>query len=184
MAPPLLVVVSGPPGSGTTTLARALADAIPCAALSRDEIKEGVVHGDDAYTPASGDDANRHTFETLFGVMSLLVDAGVAFVVEASFQHGLWEHGLRPLLDRADVRIVHCRVDPAVAWERIGRRAELSPARRAVHGYYSLLEPYESFAAKLERFESVELGVPSLEVDTSDGYDPPLEAIVAFLNRS
>ena len=40
------MVVSGPPGSGKTTLAHALAGAIPCLAICRDEIKEGMAHAD------------------------------------------------------------------------------------------------------------------------------------------
>ena len=43
-AAPTLVVVSGPPGSGKTTLAHKIAAAVGCPAICRDEIKEGMVH--------------------------------------------------------------------------------------------------------------------------------------------
>jgi predicted kinase len=184
MALPLLVVVSGPAGSGTTRLAHELARAIPCPAISRDEIKEGLVYAEDNYTPAPGDAMNRRTFETFFGVVRFLVDAGASVVAEAAFQHELWEGGLQPLLDRARVRVVQCRIDAAVARERIARRADETQSRRAVHGDYSLLESFDSFKQKFESFERVALPVPSIEVDTTDGYAPTLDEIVAFVNAA
>jgi len=183
VALPLLVVVSGPPGSGTTTLAHALARAIPCPAISRDEIKEGLVHTEIEYTPAPGDALTYRTLDTFFGLVHFLVDAGVTLVAEASFQHHLWEPGLSPLLDSARVRIVHCRLDAAVARERIAKRADETASRRAVHGDYSLLEPFDSWKLKFESFDPIALPVPSIQVDTTDGYDPPIEEIVAFVNR-
>lgn len=183
MALPLLVVVSGPPGSGTTTLAHALARAIPCPAISRDEIKEGLVHAEDDYTPAPGDALTYRTLDTFFGVVRFLVDAGVTVVAEAAFQHRLWEPGLAPLLDSAKVRIVQCRLDAAIARERVAQRADETASRRAVHGDYSLLEPLDTWKLKYESFDPIRLSVPSIEVDTTDGYDPSLEEIVAFLNR-
>jgi predicted kinase len=181
---PLLVVVSGPPGSGTTTLAHVLARAIPCPAICRDEVKEGLVHAEVDYTPAPGDALSYRTLDTFFGIVRYLVDAGVTLVAEASFQHALWEPGLLPVLDSARVRIVHCRVDAAVARERIARRADETPARRAVHGDYTLLQPFGRFKEAFESFEPIALAVPSLEVDTTDEYDPSVEEVVAFVNRS
>jgi cytidylate kinase len=39
---PALIVVSGPPGAGKTTLAHQLAQAVGCPAVCRDEIKGGI----------------------------------------------------------------------------------------------------------------------------------------------
>ena len=182
VAHPRLVVVSGPAGSGTTTLADELAGAIPCPTICRDRIKEGLVHGEPDYAPAPGDPMNERAFETFFGVVGFLVDAGAALVVEASFQHGLWEAGLGPLLDRASVRVLRCRVDAAVARERIARRLEEVPVRKRIHGDYSLLEPFETWKPKFEAFQAIDLPVPTMDVDTTRGYDPPLDEIVAFVN--
>jgi adenylate kinase family enzyme len=49
---PTLIIVSGPPGSGKTTLAHEIARAVGCPAICRDEIKEGMVHA----TPGSSRD--------------------------------------------------------------------------------------------------------------------------------
>jgi hypothetical protein len=116
-------------------------------------------------------------------VVRFLVDAGVTAVAEASFQHAVWEPGLRPLLDKARIRIVHCRLDAAVARERIVRRADEIPARRAVHGDYNVADSFDRFRAAHESFDPIALPVPSLEVDTTDGYVPSAEEIVAFVDR-
>ena len=49
---PTLVVVSGPIGSGKTTLAHKIARAVGCPVVSRDEIKEGLAHGSPEFRPA------------------------------------------------------------------------------------------------------------------------------------
>ncbi len=183
MALPLLVVVSGPPGSGKSTLADELARAIPCPALSRDEIKEGLVHALEGYTSAQGDELSLRTLEIFFGLVGTLVDEGVSLVAEAAFQHRLWEPTLTPLLERARIHIVRCHVDPAVAWERINRRADELPARRLVHGDPSLDDSFERFVAKLAGFEPVVLPVPTIDVDTSAGLEPALDAILRTLEE-
>jgi predicted kinase len=175
---PTLVVVSGPMGSGKTTLAHAIARAVGCPAICRDEIKEGMVHATSGFVAAPGDPLTARTLPVFFGVLELLVRAGVTTVAEAAFQDHVWRPGLEPLLGLARLRVVHCVVDADVAFRRGLRRRADNPLRRA-HA-----DPGPGGEAEHARFHRafgwLSLDVPSIEVDTTDGYRPGLDDIVSF----
>jgi predicted kinase len=168
------VVVSGPAGSGKTTLAHALAREIRCPAICRDEIKEGMVHPFGAdFQAAPGDELTRRTFPLFFAILRLLIEAETSVVAEAAFQDKLWRPNLEPLIELgAKIRIVQCHTDPDTARHRLdGRGARSAHADDTAKGdeYYA-------------SFQRVELVVASLDVDTTAGYQPSLDEVVRFVN--
>ena len=177
---PTLVVVSGPLGSGKTTLAHKLARAVGCPAICRDEIKEGMAHLTPGFVPGPGDELTRRTLPVFFGVLELLLRAAVTTVAEAAFQDRAWRPGLEPLTSLAQIRIVHCMVDADVAFSRSLRRREENPLRmtHADPGPHDAVSHALSHAA----FDRVRVNAPWMEVDTTDGYRPGLSEIVAFVN--
>ncbi|WP_020576693.1 AAA family ATPase [Actinopolymorpha alba] len=177
---PTLIVVSGPPGSGKTTLAHEIARAVGCPAICRDEIKEGMVHANPGFTPCPGDPLTMRTLSTFFDVLRLLLSAGATVVAEAAFQDRVWRQGLEPLTGLAEVRIIQCVVDAEVAYARITRRIEDNPVRKA-HVDEGL-----KLAGRVERhnaFVHLSLPVPTMRVEATDGYQPGLADIVAFINK-
>jgi len=116
-------------GSGKTTLAHKIAQAVGCPAICRDEIKEGMVHVTPGFVAAPGDELTERTLPVFFAVLELLLKAGVTTVAEAAFQDRAWRPRLAPLRDLAQLRIVHCTVDAEVAFARGLRRTQENPLR-------------------------------------------------------
>ena len=179
---PTLVVVSGPIGAGKTTLAHRLAQAVGCPAICRDEIKEGMAQSRPGFVPAPGDELTMRTLPVFFGVLDVLLRAGVTAVAEAAFQDHVWRPRLAPLRELAQLRIVHCVVSDEVAFRRVVQRGQDNPVRR-VHADPRPDRDLAEFVRQRRAFTRVALAAPWIEVDTTDGYQPGLDDIVRFVSR-
>ena len=138
------------------------------------------MHAAPGFVPAPGDALTLRTLPTFFGVLELLLRAGVTTVAEAAFQDRVWRSGLESLAGLARIRIVHCTVDADLALARKLSRLAEQPLRWA----HADPEPGDAaaHAAAHKTFERLSLDVPWIEVDTTDGYDPALKAITAFVD--
>lgn len=183
MTLPTLVVVSGPPGSGKTTLAHEMARILGCPAICRDEIKQGMVLATPGFEAGRDDPLNQRTLAAFFDVLGVLVHAGATVVAEAAFQDRLWRPNLEPLATLVHLRVVRCTVNAAIAHDRITRRAQQS-AHRAAHADRDLLNDIAAGSRSLDAFVPISLDVPTLTVDTTHGYDPSIQDIVAFAGGS
>lgn len=169
MNEPRLILITGPSGVGKTTLSHALGRKIGCPVISRDEIKEGMVINTPGFESAPGDPLTVRTFDVFFETLTLLLNAGVSLIGEAAFQDHVWRTGLAKV--RAELRILECSTDAASIAQRTARRYRTNPTHARAHVYPD------------PRTEWIGLTMPKLVVDTTDGYRPGLDELVAFALR-
>ena len=184
-ARPLLVLVSGKPGSGKSTLAHRLADqdALWLPLVSRDAIKKGLAEtlGVSADDEAGISAVTQTSVGVFYGAIEYLLHAGVSLVAEQSFRRGLDECHLQPLTRLARAVIVHCHTSPEEAHVRFVERARSRrPDRRPARSAQKIIDQMERGAFDWAVFDPLDLGVPTLCVDTSQDYAPSLDTIIAF----
>ena len=125
----------------------------------------------------------RHILDAFFDTLALLLGRGVTVVAEAAFQHHVWAPRLEPLSVLAQLRIVRCEVAPEVARARHIERGLADPARERFHddrGVRIARSGEDWRALPIGTHEPLRMDVPTLIVDTTDGYRPAFDGIVAF----
>ena len=183
MPRPLLIIVSGRPGSGKTTLAHAIAREVCCPALCRDEMKEGYCISHGACHSELPADTNRKLYDVFFSVIRQLLDHRVSLVAEAAFQHKLWAPQLEPLMPLCDMRLVLCCIDPLIARQRLLQRGESNPRRERFHRDFAVHAARKGQHPPIGAYDPPQLTIPTIDVDTTNGYRPTLPVIVDHVLR-
>ena len=179
MEKPFLIVITGRPASGKTTLAKILSQEIKCPLLSRDAFKEGYVNTVKLNHVQLGNAVNLNIYETFFKAVELLISNRISVIIEAAFQNKLWQPKLQPYLNKAKVRIIICTIEPGLAKSRFTQRALNDAGREKFHGD-SLTED-NIFSEN--SYNPPELPTPTLEVDTTTGYKPCVKQIIEFIKK-
>ena len=173
-----IVVVSGLPGSGKTTLARCLAPELGLPLISKDTIKEALFDslgtGDLSWSRSLGKASHE--------VMYALAREARSAVLESHFWWGITEPHLlaleRPLVQ------VYCRCPLDVAVRRYRERAESSERHPGHLPEHQAEEAIASWATVEP--QPLDLDAPLVEVDTTERVDVVVLAgrIVELLGMS
>ena len=171
MTRPALVIVSGPPASGKTTLARPLALALGMPLLAKDAIKERIA---DALGPAAAKTAGAiglAAILTLCDAARAILAAGQPVVIESFFHRGTSEPDLAPLVGMANAVLIHCTADEDTVLRRFAARID-APDRHGIHGDARRVDDLRAYLAN-GTTDPLDLPIPRLLIDTTTQFPDP-----------
>lgn len=179
MTKPLLVIVSGPPGAGKTTLAKCLGAELALPVFDRDDLKDimfdSLGWSDRAWSQLIGATA----YELLYLIAERLISRGVSVIVDTNFQRESIADRIENIARAHDVTIVevNCRAEPDVLARRFRERWE---AGNRHEGHTSAFTNEAVFIKELEERDYRASGIGRVvEVDTTDVEQVDLDDIVA-----
>jgi catechol 2,3-dioxygenase-like lactoylglutathione lyase family enzyme/predicted kinase len=193
MPPTPLIIVSGPPASGKTALARRLAADLRLPLLSRDDFKERLFDTLGTTWPTATAEPNRDTtdrawsrrlgaasYELLWGALEIHLAAGVATIVESNFPGGRASARFQALAARHPfvARQVNCVADGATLLRRHRERAA-SGERHPGHG--DDLDDALHAVFRRGRLDPLDLPGATIEVDTTDFAMLPYDGLLTNL---
>src|SRR5690606_37001357 len=129
---PSLVIISGPPGAGKTRLARPLAQRLDLPLLQKDTIKEQIADAFGREASVASGPVGLAAIRVLFATALEMLRHNQGVVIESFFHKGTAEADLLPLLEFANVCLVHVSADEPLLISRYERRMA-SPDRHWVH---------------------------------------------------
>lgn len=172
MSKPYLVCVSGAPGSGKTTLSKHLVEKIKFIYLDSDSVLQNFWLQN---TDNKVYDREKVGIPKLFELVSSLGrDFGISIIVDMA---PVEESNLEKLIQVFDIAHIHCKSAHSI--KRFYRRETNEKGEEP-----DWLGPHmEELKEKLLANSMIpNLGVPCIEVDTDNNYNPSISKVVERLN--
>lgn len=181
---PKCIVVTGRPGSGKSTLTDKLSKQLYLPKISRDEFKEGYVNTFGVKHDELQEGTNGIVNQVFFETILYMLRGDISVIIEAAFDHAIWNHIIPDVMRIAEVYIVVCDLDAELSARRHLERGLANPKREFYHGdkRVSVFRETGQFMPGGD-YMPPQYDVPTLHVSTVDGYDPSLEEIELIITR-
>ncbi|MDQ3750806.1 MAG: ATP-binding protein [Acidobacteriota bacterium] len=182
---PKCIIVAGRAGAGKTTLAKRLGERLWMPVISRDEIKEGYVNTYGVKHDQLPPDTDGLVTDFFFCILNQYLAGNISVVIEAAFQHKVWEPRMPKIFELASPLIVLCSVDDVIAARRHLQRGLENPNREFYHGDNRVVH-YRKTGEFLHpaSYKAPKFNVPTIQVSTDGEYVPCIDKIVKQLQSS
>ena len=183
MSAPLLIIVSGPPASGKTTLARQFARELDLTLINKDGIKETLFDSLGWQDRAWSKKLGLAAYHLLYYFLEAELAAGQSLVIESNFAP-IATSEFKKLQEKYPFRPfqVMCRTEGKVLVERYRARAK-DPDRHPGHVDLETLAEIEPVLTG-GRLEPLGIGGEIIELDTTDFSKINVAGIVARLRTA
>lgn len=180
---PTVIVVTGPPAAGKSTLARLLGVELALPVVSRDAIKFSLVRTERPPPGAlrRGGEFAQRSFAVFADVIDVYVDRSVSLVIEQSFERGRGEEFLRRFAGRATLVQVACDVSEATSIDRFARRIQAGTRSRPNPTDHEILEMLRDGRIDHASFAPLDLDAPTHVLGCEDIGSPEWERRVKHL---
>jgi len=176
---PKCIIVTGRPGSGKTALSKKLGERLWMPVISRDEIKEGYVNKYGVKHDQLPADTNAVVSNFFFDIVSQYLASKVSIIIEAAFQHKVWEPRVAKIAEVGSPFIAVCSIDADIAARRHLQRGLVDPSREFYHGD-KRVSVYKATGAisPAGQYKAPDFNVPTVHVSTDGVYSPTIDEIV------
>ena len=173
---PLLVVVTGSPASGKSTLAEKLSESMRLPLLAKDAFKEEIYDNLEGAAPADSHRLGFVAVRLMHSWSKRLLEKGVSLVLESNFKRSLSLPDLESLFALSQPVVVQCVAPRDEVVDRYVERSE-EGERHPVHDDANHVDELRHDLEKGE-YDMRFLDVPVITVDTSIEGGVDIEALI------
>lgn len=173
---PLLVVVTGSPASGKSTLAEKLSESMRLPLLAKDAFKEEIYDNLEGAAPADSHRLGFVAVRLMHSWSKRLLEKGVSLVLESNFKRSLSLPDLESLFALSQPVVVQCVAPRDEVVDRYVERSE-EGERHPVHDDANHVDELRHDLEKGE-YDMRVLDVPVITVDTSIEGGVDIEALI------
>ncbi len=168
MSSPLLIIISGLPASGKTTISIELAKEFSLPLIGKDTIKESLFDSLGVKDRAWSRELGKASYPILYSFIEAQLKASKSLLVESNFSNKFDSPILRDFISKYNAKVltIYCECDGNVLFERFRTRA-LSGKRHPGHQDHLNFDEFKVSLSK-GKIEKLDLNCKSVIVNTTN----------------